>query len=92
MTNNTKGFYEDLFKGLYGYLSDKLNILYAELNRDTLTTTLNKKAVSNELINKLLETLDLCEMARYAPVSHITEQEVFEKAKGIINDLENEIK
>ena len=91
MVNDTKGFYEDLFKGLYGYLSDKLNILYSDLNRDTITKILNDKSVSNELINKLLETLDLCEMARYAPVNHITEQDVFEKAKIIINDLENEI-
>jgi hypothetical protein len=30
-------------------------------------------------------------MARYAPVTHISEQEVFDKAKGIINDIESEI-
>ena len=89
--NNTKLFYEDVFKGLYGYLSDKLNIQYANLDRETIASALKEKAVSGQLTTRLLDTLDLCEMARYAPVTHISQQEVFEKAKGIINDIENEI-
>jgi len=89
--NNTKEFYEDVFKGLYGYLSDKLNIPYANLDRETIASALKKRPVSEQLVGRLLDTLDLCEMARYAPVTHISKQEVFEKAKGIINDIENEI-
>ena len=89
--NNTKAFYEDVFKGLYGYLSDKLNIPYANLDRETIASALKKRPVSEQLVSRLLDTLDLCEMARFAPVTHISKQEVFEKAKGIISDLENEI-
>ncbi|HEY4327640.1 MAG TPA: BatD family protein [Mucilaginibacter sp.] len=89
--NNTKGFYEDIFKGLYGYLSDKLNISYANLDRETILSELKARSLKELLINQLVDTLDLCEMARYAPVTHISQQEVFEKAKGIINDIENEI-
>lgn len=88
---NTKGFYEAVFKGLYGYLSDKLNILYANLDRETIASALKARSVDEQLISRLLDTLDLCEMARYAPVNHISEQEVFDKAKGIINDIENKI-
>jgi hypothetical protein len=88
---NTKGFYEAIFKGLYGYLSDKLNILYANLDRETIASALRAKSVNEQLIKRLLDTLDLCEMAHYAPVTHISEQEVFDKAKGIINDIESEI-
>jgi hypothetical protein len=88
---NIKGFYEAIFKGLYGYLSDKLNILYAKLDRESIASVLRAKSVDEQLIKRLLDTLDLCEMARYAPVTHISEQEVFDKAKGIINDIENEI-
>jgi hypothetical protein len=91
VANDTKAFYEDVFKGLYGYLSDKLNISYANLDRETIASSLKMRSVNEQLIARLLETIDLCEMARYAPVTHITTQEVFEKAKGIINDIENEI-
>jgi hypothetical protein len=88
---NAAAFYEDVFTGLYGYLSDKLNIQYADLNKERIESALKDKKVSDQLRDRLLETLDLCEMARYAPVTHISKQEVFEKAKGIINDIENEI-
>jgi len=91
LADNTKAFYEDLFKGLYGYLSDKLNIQYASLDRETIAATLQARNVSEGLIKRLSDTLDLCEMARYAPVTHIAAKEVFEKAKGIINDIEDEI-
>lgn len=88
---NTKEFYDAIFKGLYGYLGDKLNISAADLNKETITSSLKAKLVGEQLITRLLDTLDLCEMGRYAPVS-LSEQEVFEKAKGIIEDIENEIK
>ena len=88
---NSKAFYEDVFKGLYGYLSDKLNIQYASLNKETIASALKGKHLSDRLLDQLQETLDLCEMARYSPVKHISEKDVFEKAKGVINDIENEI-
>ena len=88
---NTKAFYEAVFKGIYGYLSDKLNISYADLDKETIAATLKSRNVNNDLVNQLLDTLDLCEMARYAPVTHISVQEVFDKAKSTINAIENEI-
>jgi hypothetical protein len=91
LANSTQAFYEDVSKGLYGYLSDKLNIQYASLDKDTVVSALKGRSVSDKLTGRLLETLDLCEMARYAPVTHISENEVFEKAKSIIKDIEHEI-
>ena len=89
--DNTKAFYEDIFKGLYGYLSDKLNIPYANLDRENITASLKERGFGEHLIARLIDTLDLCEMARYAPVTHISQREVFDKSKGIIQDIENKI-
>ena len=83
-----KAFYEAIYKGLYGYLADKLNIVAAELSRENIVHQLKMKAVQDEIISQLTETLDLCEMARYAPVSGISEENVFDKAKTIINEIE----
>jgi len=88
---NANTFYEAIFKGLYGYLGDKLNISAADLNREVIASALAAKSVDEKVIDQLTDTLDLCEMARYAPVTHISEKEVFEKAKGVINDIEDEI-
>ncbi|MFS2189274.1 BatD family protein [Mucilaginibacter sp. Mucisp84] len=89
--NDKKAFYENLFRGLYGYLSDKLNIPYADLNREKIASELKARSLDESLINEMLDTLDLCEMARYAPVSGITEQQVFDKAQNMINNIENKI-
>jgi hypothetical protein len=45
--------------------------------------------VNEEHIDQLMDTLNLCEMARYAPVTGISAQEVFSKATNIINNIEN---
>jgi len=92
LAGNTKEFYEDIFKGLYGYLSDKLIISIADLNKEAIALNLRSRSVNEQLVMQFLDTLDLCEMARYSPVTNLSAQEVFTQAKSIINDLENEIK
>lgn len=88
---NSSAFYEALFKGLYGYLADKLNIPYANLDKDVIADALRSKSVKEATIAKLDDTLDLCDIARFAPVSGINEQEMFERGKNIIDDIEDEI-
>jgi hypothetical protein len=91
LSGNSQVFYEAIFKGLYGYLSDKLNITAADLNKETIASALKERSLSDDSINQLMDTLDLCEMARYSPVTHISEKQVFEKSKGIISNIEDEI-
>ncbi|MNL86559.1 hypothetical protein D3C87_2153120 [compost metagenome] len=59
------------------------------MNKENISEQLNAAGIKEALINQLTETLDLCEMARYAPVSGISDQEVFDKAKNIINEIED---
>lgn len=89
LAGDKKLFYQDIYKGLYKYLSDKFDIPAAELNKENISERLAVAGITASLINQLTETLDLCEMARYAPVTGIAEQEVFDKAKSIINDIED---
>ena len=89
--NDAKAFYEAIFRGIYGYLGDKLNISAANLDRESISAALVARGIDQEITDRLTDTLDLCEMARYAPVTHISQQEVFEKAKGVISDIEDKI-
>ncbi len=89
--NNKKAFYENVIKGLYGYLGNKLNIDPADLNREKIASELKARELDEPIINDLLDTLDLCDMARFAPVSGVTEQQVFDKAKTTINNIEEKI-
>lgn len=86
-----KAFYEAVARGLYGYLSDKLNIPVADLNKENITAQLKARALDGSTLNQLVDTMDLCEMARFAPVTGISEQQVFDKAKHTINEIEEKI-
>ena len=43
------------------------------------------------VIQQLNDTLDNCEMARFAPVSGVSQQQIFENAKNIINEIEDKL-
>lgn len=88
--NNKKAFYEDISKALFGYIGDKLNIAAAELNQSNIKEKLLAIHVSEQTTQQLMDTIELCDMARFAPVS-ISEQEVYNKAEAIINQIEQEV-
>lgn len=88
---NRPAFYDAVAKGLYGYLSDKLNIPVAHLNKENIITQLQSRSLDSTFIHHLTDTMDLCEMARFAPVTGISEQQVFDKAKNTINEIEEKI-
>ncbi|MGZ3823071.1 MAG: BatD family protein [Mucilaginibacter sp.] len=88
---NKTAFFEAIARGLYGYLSDKLNIPVADLNKETIEKRLRARSVSEPVIKQLNDTMDSCEMARFAPVSVISQQQVFENAKNIINEIEEKL-
>jgi hypothetical protein len=88
---NKSAFYEAIAKGLFGYLGDKLNIPAADLNRENIAEKMKAKSLDATTIKKLEDTMDMCEMARFAPSTSIAQQEVFENAKNIINEIEAKI-
>jgi hypothetical protein len=90
-SNNKNAFYEDISKALFGYIGDKLNIAVAELNQNNIKEKLTLINVNDATTKELIDTIELCDMARFAPVS-ISEQEIYNKAENIINQIEQEVK
>lgn len=86
-----KQFYEDISKALFGYTSDKLKIPLSELNKENIAQKLTTVNVTAPTIDNLIATLEMCEMARFAPVA-VAEQEIFSKTETIINQLEKEVR
>jgi len=86
-------FYEEILKGIWNYLSDKLNIPIASLTRETIISELNKKEIDQSLIEQLIDILNSCEFARYAPQSGQQEMgDLYSDAIKIIEQLEDCIK
>ncbi|MDD4639220.1 MAG: BatD family protein [Bacteroidales bacterium] len=82
-------YYQELHRAILGYCSDKLNLSLADLSRENIAGLLKGKAVKEELINELLELIDACEYARYAPDPGGSEMENnYQKAIKLISELE----
>ncbi|TSA39268.1 MAG: protein BatD [Porphyromonadaceae bacterium] len=60
-------FLEALTKALWGYVSDKFNINFSNLNRDNIRDLLVNRGVDAETIKNFIETIDHAEFLRFAP-------------------------
>jgi hypothetical protein len=92
-TANKSAFYEEVLKALSGYISDKLNIPVSELNKYNIEAKLVSSSVSEDTIKGLLDVLDTCEFARFAPVESGNSMDaLYEKTIDIISQLEEQVK
>ncbi len=86
----TEQFYDEILAALWGYLRDKLKIPNSELNRENVSHALAGHNISNNVINDLIELIDRCEFAKYAPgAASVDMENVYNSAAGIINSLED---
>ena len=87
--NKRSEFYEELHNALLGYMSDKLNIPVSELSKERMTDVLVQTGVLEAYVNELMETLDSCEYARYAPGTGNQEMTSdYEKAVEVISSID----
>ena len=92
-TANKSAFYEEVLKALSGYISDKLNIPVSELNKYNIEAKLVSSSVSEDTIKGVLDVLDTCEFARFAPVESGNSMDaLYEKTIDIISQLEEQVK
>ena len=91
--NQKEAFYKEIIAALWGYSSDKLSISISELTKDRIEEILLEKGIENYTIIKLLEVIDKCEFAHFAPTNAETELTyIYKEAVEIIEDLEQKIK
>jgi hypothetical protein len=92
-SNNKELFYLEVSQVLYGYVSDKLNIPGADLNKENIAASLKNKQVTDTTVAHLLTTLDNCEYARYAPSAVSGDlNKIYNDTVELITKIENEIK
>ena len=64
-----KGFYDELVRALWGYLTDKFGIDPGNLSRAHIREVMEQKGVSSSYVDELEALLDRGEMALFAPIS-----------------------
>ncbi|MDR0729019.1 MAG: BatD family protein [Prevotellaceae bacterium] len=90
---NESGFYEELTKALWGYISDKISIAIADLSRETARETLQRKQLPEADIERFLQVIDEGEFARYAPAGgSVQMQKIYDNAIAAISRFEQLLK
>lgn len=88
--NQKEAFYEEIERAAWTYLSDRLSIPTADLNKDNIASILREKGVSEELIKEVNDVLSTAEFARYAPSSDHAMDDMYKATGQLIDRLENE--
>ncbi|MFO7791330.1 MAG: BatD family protein [Bacteroidota bacterium] len=92
LNNGDKAFYNETIKGLWGYVADKLDMETAMISRDNVAERLRDREVPEELITQLLDIIDKCEYAHFAPAGDDTEQQrIYTEAVSLITKLEQKL-
>jgi BatD DUF11 like domain len=86
-------FYEEVLKALWAYLSDKLGISLSNLTKEHVQSELYSKGVDETIYSRILEILNTCEFARYAPTADQRDMgNLYDDTIKVISELENLIK
>jgi tetratricopeptide (TPR) repeat protein len=91
--NQYSEFYAELHNALLGYMSDKLTMPVSELSKDRMSEVLMRNGVLESYVQELMEILDSCEYARYAPSSgNQAMTSDYEKAVEVISSIDSGMK
>ena len=88
--NQKEAFYEEIERAAWTYLSDRLSIPTADLNKDNIASILREKGVAEELVKEVNNVLSTAEFARYAPSSDHTMDDLYKTTSRLIDRLEEQ--
>ena len=87
-TGATEQFYEEIYKAIWGCLSDKYNIPLSQLNRETVSANLQQKQVQATQQTAIMQVLQDVDMARFAPGDARAQmQRIYDEALHMIAEL-----
>ena len=87
-SGDTNRFYEEIYRAIWGCLSDKYNIELSQLNRDTVSACLSDKQVPAEQQERIMKVLQDVDFARFAPGdAEAQKQTIYDEALQMIAEL-----
>ncbi|MCM1034008.1 MAG: BatD family protein [Paludibacter sp.] len=88
--NKKEAFYEEIERAAWTYLSYRLSIPTAQLNKENIAQILQEKGIGENIIQEVHNVLSTAEFARYAPSgSEHQMQDIYQQTATLINRLEN---
>lgn len=90
--HNADSFYDEMLKGMWGYLSDKLGMPTSELTRSNVSAELREAGASEKTTHATINFIDDCEFAKYGSSAGANMKHNYDEACELINSLEKELK
>ena len=84
-------FYDEIFAALYGYIRDRMNMGISELNKQEIKERFEAKKIKPDTITELINVLETCEMARFAPIGDVSRKELVDQAHHVISQIEKQV-
>lgn len=90
---NQNEFYTEISQALWGYVKDKFDIEPSKLALDYIAEVLKQKELPDNIIETLVETLNKCEYARFAPGETGKKmEELYSQGIEVITKIEKTVK
>jgi hypothetical protein len=86
---NKTAFYREILLAIQGYCSDKLHIPQAALNKEIVLEAFRALQVDDASLKQLMETMECCEMAQFAPaMATDLPEDLYQKTLSLLQVLD----
>ena len=91
--NNKEAFFNEVLNALNKYIGDKFALSIADLSKEKISEMLLSRHVNEETTKNVIDTLNTCEYAKYAPSAVTGDlKKVYQDTVELISQIENQIK
>lgn len=86
--NDAAHFYEEIERAILSYLSDRMALSMADMNKEQIAELLRTRGADEARIKDTLEVISTAEFARYAPSTSSDMHTLYQSTVTLINQLE----
>jgi hypothetical protein len=90
--DDRRGFYDEMLKALWGYMSDRMDIPMAVLTKDRICEELFERSVPQDCSDSYVRIISECEEAQYSPSSSARMTELYREGVALLTELESTMK
>ncbi|MES2131719.1 MAG: BatD family protein [Bacteroidota bacterium] len=93
LANNKDQFFNEILNALHKYIGNKFGMPVADMSKEKISEMLLQRNVSEQTKTHLIDTLNTCEYAKYAPSAVTGDlKKVYDDTIELISQIENQIK
>jgi hypothetical protein len=91
--NNKEPFFDEVLNALHKYIGNKFGLSIADLSKEKISDMLLSRQVSQDTTTRVIDTLNTCEYAKYAPSAVTGDlKKVYDDTVELISQIEEQIK